>query len=253
MGKRLVVVLLLFTLVVAGCAQLMADSIEALIKQGLELLAQRKYDEAIAKFAEVIRRDPKAWNAWLYTARAYIGKGSWGDALASSRKALELAPSRTDVIPALAEALIGAGSDALRHGRFAEAVGHFTEYVRLQPADVQGYLNLGRAFLGNGAWGDALRTFVQGLGQTDASGRQQLVGALLDGGRQALAAGRAGSAVDFLREYVRHDSSNASAWLELGRAYLQSGQLSSAWSALERALQLNPNDPEASRLLRGGR
>ncbi|MBI1733673.1 MAG: tetratricopeptide repeat protein [Candidatus Rokubacteria bacterium] len=133
-------------------------------------------------------------------------------------------------------------------------MGHLAEYVRLKPTDVQGYLNLGHAFLGTGAFADALRTFVQGLGQaSDAGGRQELARELLDGGRQALAAGRATAAVDFLREYVRHDPANASAYLTLGRAYLQAGQVGSAWAAFERVLELNPNDPEASQFLRGRR
>ena len=64
-------------LVLAGCASLVADSIESLLKQGIELFTQRKYDEAIAKFQEVIRRDPRSWNGYLYMARSYIGKTSW--------------------------------------------------------------------------------------------------------------------------------------------------------------------------------
>ena len=251
---RLFLVLLASAIAVAGCAQLMADSIESLMKKGIELLTAGKYDEALAKFLEVVRREPKSWEAYLYMARAYLGKGSWTDALASGRKALELAPNRADVIPVLADAFLGAGVEALRQRRFSDAVAHLTEYVKLKPADFRGYLNLGRAHLGTGALGDALRSFVQSLGrQPDAAGRQQLIGGLLEGGRQALAAGQAAVAVEFLREYVRYDSANASAYLALGQAYLKSGQLGSAWSAFERVLELNPNDPEASQLLRGRR
>jgi tetratricopeptide (TPR) repeat protein len=97
-------------LLLAGCAGLIADSIDALMKQGIDLFLARKYDEAIAKFLEVVRRDPKFWNAYLYMARSYLGKGSWGDAIASGRKALELAPSSTEVVTSLAEAFLGAGS-----------------------------------------------------------------------------------------------------------------------------------------------
>ena len=252
--RRSVAVLLVLAVVLSGCASLMAASIETLMKQGLELLTAGKYDEAISKFLEVVRRDPKYWEAYLGLTRAYVGKRSWGDALASGRKALELAPSNTDVISALAQALFGAGSDALAKRQFSEAAGYFGEFIKLRPTDWQGYLQLGRAYLGTGAYSDALITIVQGIGQTgDAGARQQLVSTLLDGGSQALASGNAGAAIGLLREYVRHDSRNVAAYVDLGKAYWQSGQLSSALSTYQKVLELNPSNTEALQFLRGQR
>jgi superkiller protein 3 len=250
----LLLVLLVTVVVAAGCAQLMADSIEALMKQGIELLTAGKYDAAIAKFLEVVQRDPKSWNGYLHLTRAYIGKGSWGDAIASGRKALELAPSTTDVVPVFAQALLGGGLDALQRRQFPTAAAQLGEYVKLRPADWQGYLQLGRAFLGTGAYGDALKTLGQGLTQTsDASARQQLMRGLLEGGGQALAGGNAKAAVGLLQEYVRHDPANASAYLDLGKAYWQDGNLANALGAFRRVLELNPNEPEALQFLGGRR
>jgi tetratricopeptide (TPR) repeat protein len=248
------VVLVVTAVVIAGCAQLMADTIETLMKDGIDLLTAGKYDAAAGKFLEVVGRDPKSWNGYLYLARAYIGKGSWTDAIASGRKALELAPSSGDVVPTLAQALLGGGTDALNRQQFSEAANHLVEYVKLRPADGQGYLQYGRALLGTGAYADALRALGQGLsGTPDASTRQQLVSGLLDGGRQALAVGNAKAAVDFLQEYVRHDQGNVSAYLSLGKAYWQDGNLGSALSAFQRVLELNPNEPEAQQFLGGRR
>lgn len=249
-AARTLVFVLVAMLMLVGCAGLIEDSIDALIKQGIELFTARRYDEAISKFLEVIRRDPRSWTAYLYTARSYIAKGSWGDALTSGRKAFELAPSSGDVIPTLAEALIGAGIEALGRRQSSEAIGHLSEYVKLRPADAQGYLQLGRAFLGTGAYIDALRTIVQGLAQAPEAGtRAQLVRGLLDGGGQALTAGNTKAAVTLLQEYVRHDAGNVSAYLSLGKAYWQDGSLGSAMSAFQRVLELNPNDAEALQFL----
>jgi tetratricopeptide (TPR) repeat protein len=251
---RLLVVLVVSVLAVGGCAQLMADSIEALMKQGIELLTAGKYDEAVGKFLEVIQRDPKSWNAYLYLTRSYIGKASWGDAIASGRKALELAPNRGDVIPALAQAFLGAGTDALSRRQFSEAATHFVDYVKLQPADAQGYLSLGRALLGTGAYGDALHAFVQGLGQNPQSGvRDQLLRGLLDGGGQALSSGNAKAAVDLLKEYVHHDTANPSAYVDLAKAYWQAGSFSDAFAAYRRVLELDPDKAEALKFLEGRR
>lgn len=162
MTRRSVLVVL-SAIVLAGCAQLMADSVEALLKQAIDLFTARRYDEAISKLLEVVRRDPKSWNAYLYLARSYVAKSSWADALTSGRKALELAPSSAEVVPVLAEALLGAGTDALGRRQFTEAIGHFAEYVKLRPTDVQGYLQLGKAYWQNGNVGSALDSFRQVL------------------------------------------------------------------------------------------
>jgi cytochrome c-type biogenesis protein CcmH/NrfG len=161
--SRAVVVLLVAVLMAAGCAQLMADSVEALLRQAIELYTARRYDEAISKLLEVVRRDPKSWNAYLYLARSYLAKSSWADALTSSRKALELAPSSTEVIAVLADALLGAGTDALVRGQVSEAIAHLGEYVRLRPTDVQGYLQLGKAYWQSGNLGGAVGAYRRAL------------------------------------------------------------------------------------------
>jgi cytochrome c-type biogenesis protein CcmH/NrfG len=246
--------LLVGALVLSGCAGLMGDSVETILSQGIELLGAHKYDEAAAKFLEVVRRAPTSWNGYLYLARAYVGKGAWSDAIASGRKALELAPGNAEVMPTLAEAFLGAGKDALGRRQFSEAAGHFVDYLKLRPADAQGYLQLGRAFLGTGAYADAARAFVQGIGQNpDAGARQALLGGLLDGGGQALTTGNAGAAVQLLQEYVRHDAGNVGAYVNLGKAYWQGGDLGSAFSAFRRVLELSPGNAEALQFLGGRR
>ena len=249
-----VLVIAALVLCLTGCAALLGYSIEALMKQGIELLTQGKYDEALAKFQEVLKRDPQQWNAYLYMARAYIGKRAWTDALASARKAFDLAPAKTDVIPVLGEALLGSGRDALQRGQFAEAAGLLRDYVKLRPTDFQAYLELARALAGSGAYRDALGALTEAVSR-DSSGqaRQQLAPALLEIGRQALAAGDAKSAIGLLREYVRQDGGNAGAYAALGKAYWQNGDLGEALAAFQRVLQLDPSDGEALRFIRGAR
>jgi cytochrome c-type biogenesis protein CcmH/NrfG len=156
---RAVALVLVAVLMLAGCAQFMADSVEALLKQAIDLFTAGRYDEAISRLLEVVRRDPRSWTAYLYLARSYIAKSSWADALTSGRKGLELAPSRGDVVPVLAEALFGAGADALGRGRWSDAIGYLSEYVTLRPADVQGYLQLGKAYWQSGNLANALDTY----------------------------------------------------------------------------------------------
>jgi len=238
----------------SGCATLgFLESVDSLLKQGKEFYEAKRYDEALAKFQEVIKREPSSWLAYLYTARSYIGKGAWTPAIENGRKAFDLAPKGEDVVVVFGEALVGGGRDSLTRGQFAEAISRLTEYVRLKPTDAHGYLALGRAYLESGNYRDALSTVLSGLGQAgDGGAQKELTATLLEGGRQALQQGDLQSGIGFLEEYVRLDPSNVSAYLNLGKAYWQGGQRGEAVGAFRRVLELQPGHEEALRFILGG-
>jgi cytochrome c-type biogenesis protein CcmH/NrfG len=50
---------------------------------------------------------------------------------------------------------------------------------------------------------------------------------------------------------LRLQPADASAYMTLGRAYMQTGERSEALRALLKALELNPSMPEVQELLRG--
>ena len=324
-GRRVLLAwCMLLALLVAGCAAVPPrDEIGGLMKEGQDLYAAKRFDEAIRKFGDVVARDGKHWQGHLWLARAYIGKGSWPDAIASARKAYEFSASGQDVVAVFAEALFGGGSEALSASKFKDAISHFADYIKLQPGNARAYLNIGRALLGDkrfadalssllkglslaagperadlvkslldggmqalsqgdfrgaigllgeylkldpanirayidlaksyigtGDFASALSTFVKGLGQ--GGQRQELLQALAEAGKQALGSGNARDALGLLREYVRHDAGNLNAYLDLARAYWQSGERLNALDAFRRVLQLNPRHEEALRFLRGG-
>jgi tetratricopeptide (TPR) repeat protein len=247
------VALVVLLVLVSGCATLgLVESVAALIEQGKALFEAKRYDEALAKFQEVIKREPGSWTAYLYAARSYIAKGVWPAAVEHGRKAFELAPTQPDVVPVFGEALVGGGRDALTRGDYAGAIGRFTEYVRLKPTDAHGYLDLGRAYLASGRYADALPSLLNGLGQSgDAGVQRELTAALLDGGRRALSAGDLSGGIGFLKEYVQRDPSHVAAYLDLGKAYWQNGQSGEALGAFRRVLELQPGQPDALRFLLG--
>ena len=238
---------------VAGCAGItMFDTVDSLMKEGRDLYAAKQYDQAIAKFEQVITKDNTYWLAYVYIARSYIAKSDWLSAITNARKAYQLAPSGDSVLPTFAEALFGGGMEDLRQAHYSEAIGHFVEYIRVKPTDPSGYLNVGKAYLGTGSYADALSAFLKGLGQSGGGAvKGNLVQGLLDGGLQAFSLGDARSAVGFLQEYVRHDPGNLTAYLNLGKAYWQAGEAGQAVDAFRRVLELSPGNTEALRFLMG--
>jgi tetratricopeptide (TPR) repeat protein len=225
MTRRTVLAIALVTLVAlgTGCATMgLVESIESLLAQAKALLDAKKFDEALAKLAEVIRRDPTQWKAYLYGAQAYIGKLDWSAALGNIRKAYQLAPTDGSVLATLGETLFGAGRDALQRGAFADAVGHFVEYVKLRPTDVAGYLHAGRAYLGARDWNSALDNLRKAyqLAPTDGSVVATLTESLFGAGRDALQRGAFADAVDHFVEYVKLRPADAAGYLNAGRAYI---------------------------------
>ena len=247
------VLLLVVAVLSVGCATMsLMETIESLLAQAKALLDGKKYDEALAKLVEVIRRDPSQWKAYLYSAQAYIGKLDWTAALTNARKALELAPADGTVVATLGDSLWGGGREALQRGAFGDAAKMFVEYIKLRPADAAGYLNAGRAYLGNRNWSDAVRVMTDGLGRaSDPATRQDFTRTLLEGGQQALALGDARGAITVLREYVRQEPRDVNAYVNLGKAYLTTGDTGEAFSALRHVLELAPQNEEARRLLLG--
>jgi tetratricopeptide (TPR) repeat protein len=248
---RASVAVLLLAVSLAGCATLStAESVESLLAQGKALFQSGKYAEALAKFEAMISRDPKSWEAYLYSARTYIAQKSWGPAIDSARKALGLAPSQGDVTPVLASALLEGGRDSLQRAQYPEAASRLGDYLKLSPTDARAYVDLARAHLGNGSWSDALGVIQRGLGQTgDATTRQDLMAALLDGGHQAIEKGDVKGGIGLLQEYVQRDPRQVPALVDLGKAYWQSGQQSEALDTFRRALELNPGQTDALRYL----
>jgi len=140
-----------------GCATVgLVETIESLLKQIKELLTAQKWDAALTKVAEVIRREPTEGRAYLYGAQAYIGKADWSDA---GRMLVDGLTRASD--PAaraqLVQGLLDGGRQALSRGEYQGAAGLLREYVRQQPSDVSALLDLGKAY-----WNSDERTEARG-------------------------------------------------------------------------------------------
>jgi tetratricopeptide (TPR) repeat protein len=242
--------LLAVSLILAGCASLtLQGEIDGLMKEGQQLYSEKKYDQAVDKFVTVIGKDPTYWQAYLWAARAFIAKGNWNDAIANGKKAFELAPKDKEVLPVFAQALFGGGADALKNGRFAESVNLFVEYLKLEPGSTKAWLNVGKAYLGQKDFRQALSAFAQGLASGGGAERQDLIRELLDGGVQAFSSGKYRESIDLLKEFLKYDSKNLQAYLSLAKSYWESGDKGKALDAFKQVLKLDPRQEEALRYM----
>lgn len=255
MPRAWVAVLLTFSIMFAGCggmtpqAPSLQEQIDALMKEGQQLYSAGNYDQSVAKFGEVVARDARYWQAYVWIARSYIAKGNWAEAIGNGKKAYDLAPKGQDVIAVLGQALYGGGTDALKGGRLVESVSRFVEYLKLEPGNASAWLNVGKAYLGQGQVREAFNAFVQGLANGGGADRAELIRGLLDGGLQAFSRNDFRTAIDSLREYLKFDSRNLSAYLNLAKAYWESGDRGAAVDAFRKVLEIDPRQTEALRFL----
>lgn len=242
-------ILLTVMLLVAGCAGVaMQDDTATIMKEGQELYQAKRYDEAIAKFRTVTAREPANWSAWLWTARAFIAKGGWADAVASARKAFENGP-KPEVLQVLLDALFGGATQALASGNFSESIRYFSEFLKHQPGNAGAWLSVGKAYLGNRQFSDALQALMQALG-TAGVDRGEAIRTLFGGGVQAFNQKDYGGAISLLREYVKQDPRNLQAYLTLAKSYWESGQRGGALEAFREVLKINPTNGEALQFLK---
>jgi len=246
---RLALVLLATTFLAACAGLTLQSEIDGLMKEGQQLYSEKKYDQAVDKFVIVIGKDPTYWQAYLWAARSFIAKGSWSDAIANGKKAFELAPKDKEVLPVFAQALFGGGADALKNGRFAESVNLFVEYLKLEPGNSKAWLNVGKAYLGQKDFRQALGAFAQGLSSGGGAERQNLIRELLDGGVQAFSSGKYRESIDLLKEFLKYDSKNLQAYVNIAKAYWESGDRGKALDAFKEVLKLDPRQEEALRYM----
>lgn len=140
------------------------------------------------------------------------------------------------------------GADALKNGRFAESVSLFVEYLKLEPGNTQAWLNVGKAYLGQKDFRQALGAFAQGLAAGGGAERQELIRELLDGGLQAFSSGKYRESIDLLQEYLKYDK-NLQALLGIAKAYWEAGDRGKALDAFKQVLQLDPRQEEALRYM----
>jgi tetratricopeptide (TPR) repeat protein len=104
---------------------------------GLVYMAQMKLKSASEEFAKAIQLQPKDKRLYLYKAQADAGRGATEEALAASRKALELDPNSAEAYAAVGEMLL---SDEKRRG---EAIAAYRSAIKADPQFLPAYEQLG--------------------------------------------------------------------------------------------------------------
>lgn len=160
--------------------------------------------------------------------QVYGTAGRDADAIRELRRALDLAPTNAEALRQLAEL-------SKRIGRFDEAESLYLRSTKARPTDWYGYLLVGLFYLERQRYPECEAAFRKAQELTpgnDLPARN--LGSLF------IETGRYREAIDQLRAALRMQP-NALAWGSLGLAYYYEHRFGDAASALEAAIDLDPN------------
>lgn len=154
--------------------------------QGSFYFEKMRYDEAIEKFKEALKIDPKYLNAQYGLGMAYKYKGNYSKAMNEFKGILKLEPNfakayygigyvyqekgRTleaikaykkalEILPELNFVRVNLGVAYLNQEMLAEAISEFKKVIELEPQNVNAYFNLGIAYTKNKEYQKAITAY----------------------------------------------------------------------------------------------
>ncbi|MFB0518488.1 MAG: tetratricopeptide repeat protein [Acidobacteriota bacterium] len=129
-----------------------ADPNYPLIKEGNELFQQRRYDEAIEKFQQVVNSAPEYYRFYVNLGNCYKEKGDYQKAIDNYMKVLEQEPEQT-------AALLNIGESYVLMDKTEEAIIYFEKVIAQNPTDPVIFYNLGETYAIAGNHEKALESY----------------------------------------------------------------------------------------------
>ena len=263
-----------------GFARTWARAACAALVAGLALLSRLQsatYRDSETLYTATLERNPACWMAENNLAAELAGQGRGGEALEHYRRALAIRPDYPEAHNNLGNLLLGSPGgepEARRHfeealrlrpdfaeahtdlanllsrmpGGELDAVSHYERALELHPTDATAHYDLANLLSRMpGRDADAEREYRVSLGlRPDSAQAHNNLGILL-----TRAPGTSAEALAEFSEAVRLDPRFASAYVNLAILELHQGRDREAAAACEKALQADPSNELAARILGG--
>ena len=202
------------------------------LNAGLKQFTAGNYDLAIASFKKSISFAPttdSALNAADYMARSYVVQGNTQAAISAYTKALKVAPNRDDLHVQL-------GNIYTSNKDYTNALAQYKLGVKYN-ASPSNLFSLGQGYLGAGQTDQAMVQF-QRLKQQQPNGPYGDFGM----GQTYAKQGNPQAAIDSFQKAIARKSDYLNAYSEMGRAYVDNGQMAQAKQLVSTLNTLSPGD-----------
>ena len=137
-------------------AAIQSKHLHALDEKASLALADKRFDEAIRLYGEIIKINGDDAKPFYKRANANNGLGHWEEALTDYDRALGLDPD-------YAYAYCNRGAVLEQLGRFAESLADYDRAIQIDPGDFLTYYNRGSALKALGRFSDALISYERAI------------------------------------------------------------------------------------------
>jgi tetratricopeptide (TPR) repeat protein len=213
------------------------EAFSLLVAKAESAMAAKDFAGAEAAAKEAIALKPELNLPTKLLANLYGGRGRLAEAWEYARRSLELNPSDYEAQRLAGQILRG-------QGNCTQAEPYYRRALMLNPSDTESAAALADCLSRAGRYGDAIAALQAALARRpEAADLSHLLGALLIQTGDFRAAGRV------VGELVEKYPQDAGAHLLMAYIHAAAGNAAAARSEAERALQLDPSDPQARSLL----
>ncbi len=129
---------------------------EGMVSEAEQLLAEGKYDEAIALYNQYLEEHPDLYKVHLLIGSAYDKKGDYDNAITSYGKVLEQEPDNIN-------ALLGSGNACIRKMDYNKAEEYFVKLAELRSDDPKIMYTVGEIMLGCGQGARAIEYYSKAV------------------------------------------------------------------------------------------
>jgi Flp pilus assembly protein TadD len=143
------------------------------------------------------------------------------------------------------------GQQAFNNENYAEAIEHLTRYLEKSPENADAHLKLGLAFLRQERLKEAVGEFKQSINlNPENSEAQSLIKeSFFDEANRFISEGKNNTGMRYLTAYLTINSDDVDTHIMLTREFIKMNSTRNAISSLNKAVELDPKNPEVIELL----
>ena len=143
------------------------------------------------------------------------------------------------------------GKESLKVENYYEAIRYFKGYLKDSPNDADGHLQLGLALLKKGSLKEAVDEFKQSMNLTPNSeeARTLIKKSIFDEANTFISEGKNDIGMRYLTAYVTINPDDVDTHIILAKEFIKMGSTRNALSCLNKAVSLDPKNPEVVKML----
>ena len=214
----------------------LGQSVEELLKQGVDAFGQQNYTQAESIYRQIIKNNPRHAESYLWLGVTLYRQGKLDEAITNYQKAIQLDPKS-------ANAYYNLGVALKNQGKLDEAITNYQKAIQLDPKFALGYIGLGNALRNQGKLEEAITNYQKAI-QLDPKYASAYIGlgnALRNQGKLEEAITNHRIALSLPDEKATPASNHTLAHNSLGYALQQQGKLPEAIAEYQKSIALDGN------------